>query len=199
MAKGSSKRGGGSKKSSSSGSKTTMDKIAKAAMSREMLAAGLTAAAAAIAASPGARRKIRDAGLDAADTASSAATAMATSASKLGSLIAEAVAEAAQRVLSGNWAANDDDAAGAEVGVADLGVAHLTGGQPHRFAGGRDGRPGVSGHEAIPVRLVGRGDRVALGIRVDAPAVQDDQGQRFLLHSFLRSYRAEPCPPRALT
>ena len=48
-------------KSKSSSSKKSgnvnLDKLAKAAMSREMLAAGLTAAAAAIAASPGARRK----------------------------------------------------------------------------------------------------------------------------------------------
>ena len=58
-----------SSKSGSSG-KSTMDKIAKAAMSREMLAAGLTAAAAAIAVSPKARKAIRDAGLDAADSAS---------------------------------------------------------------------------------------------------------------------------------
>ena len=73
-------------------------------MSREMLAAGLTAAAAAIAASPKARKAIRDAGLDAADSASQAATTMMNNASKLGSLIAEAVADAAQRVLSGKWA-----------------------------------------------------------------------------------------------
>ena len=70
MAKVSSKSSG---KKSSGSNKTTIDKIAKAAMSREMLAAGLTAAAAAIAASPKARRAIRDAGLDAADSASSAA------------------------------------------------------------------------------------------------------------------------------
>src|SRR5512134_1956350 len=90
-------------KSSGSSNKATLDKIAKAAMSREMLAAGLTAAAAAIAASPKARKAIRDAGLDAADSASQAATSMMTNASKLGSLIAEAVADAAQRVLSGKW------------------------------------------------------------------------------------------------
>ena len=41
-------------------------------MSREMLAAGLAAAAAAISASPRRARKIRDAGLDAADSASAA-------------------------------------------------------------------------------------------------------------------------------
>ena len=54
MAKSSKKSGGG---------KDTLDKLAKAAMSREMLAAGLAAAAAAISASPAARRKIRDAGI----------------------------------------------------------------------------------------------------------------------------------------
>ena len=122
MARASSGRGGGNKSgvggSKGSSGNTTLDKIAKAAMSREMLAAGLTAAAAAIAASPGARRKIRDAGLDAADSASSAATQMMTSASKLGSLIAEAVADAAQRVLSGNWANNDNDDAGASTKAA---------------------------------------------------------------------------------
>ena len=94
-----------STKSKGSGN-DTLDKLAKAAMSREMLAAGLAAAAAAISASPAARRKIRDAGLDAADTAQAAASTMVSSASKLGSLIAEAVADAAQRVMSGKW---DDD------------------------------------------------------------------------------------------
>ena len=82
MARASSKSGGGSK--SGSGGSSTMDKIAKAALSREMLAAGLTAAAAAIAASPKARKAIRDAGLDAADTAERAASNMAASATKLG-------------------------------------------------------------------------------------------------------------------
>ena len=59
MAKSSSSRG----KSGGSSSKSTIDKIAKAALSREMLAAGLTAAAAAIAASPKARKAIRDASM----------------------------------------------------------------------------------------------------------------------------------------
>jgi hypothetical protein len=102
----------GRTKSGGGSSKATLDKIAKAAMSREMLAAGLTAAAAAIAASPKARKAIKDAGLDAADSASQAATTMMTNASKLGSLIAEAVADAAQRVLSGKWA---DDVGGTGV------------------------------------------------------------------------------------
>ncbi len=55
MAKSSTSRG----KSGGGSNKNTFDKIAKAAMSREMLAAGLTAAAAAIAASPKARKAIR--------------------------------------------------------------------------------------------------------------------------------------------
>ena len=76
-----------------SSARTRVDKLAKAAMSHEMLAAGLAAAAAAISASPAARRKIRDAGLDAADTASQLRATMVSSATKLGSLIAEAVAE----------------------------------------------------------------------------------------------------------
>jgi hypothetical protein len=50
---------------------------------------------------PSVRRKIRDAGLDAADSASSAASSMASSVGKLGSLIADAVADAAQKVLGG--------------------------------------------------------------------------------------------------
>src|SRR6476660_3036262 len=87
----------------SSSGNDTVDKLAKAAMSKEMLAAGLAAAAAAISASPAARKKIRDAGLDAADTAERAAGSMLSSATKLGSIIAEAVADAAQRVMSGKW------------------------------------------------------------------------------------------------
>src|SRR4249919_2316327 len=101
MAKGTTNSGG-----KSTSKETTIDRIAKVAVSREMLAAGLTAAAAGLAASPTARRKIRDAGLDAADSATSAATSVMNNASKLGTLIAEAVADAAQRVLSGKW--NDD-------------------------------------------------------------------------------------------
>ena len=65
-----------------SSTKVNFDKLAKAAMSREMLAAGLTAAAAAIAASPKARRAIRDAGMDAADSASNAASNMVSNASQ---------------------------------------------------------------------------------------------------------------------
>ena len=107
MAKSSSSRG----KSGGGSNKSNFDKIAKAAMSREMLAAGLTAAAAAIAASPKARKAIKAAGMEAADRARQAATTMMTNASKLGSLIAEAVADAAQRVLSGKWA-EDEGATG---------------------------------------------------------------------------------------
>src|SRR3954465_13111013 len=99
-------------------SSDTVDKIAKAAMSKEMLAAGLAAAAAAISASPKARRAIRDAGLDAADTASAAANNMMASATKLGSIIAEAVADAAQRVMSGKWS---DEGSSATAGARSTG------------------------------------------------------------------------------
>src|ERR671913_846741 len=117
-----------STKSKGSGN-DTLDKIAKAAMSREMLGAGLAAAAAAISASPAARRKIRDAGLDAADSASQAATSVMSSASKLGALIAEAVADAAQRVMSGKW--SDDDSGSSSSGSSG--------------SSGRGGRSSASG------------------------------------------------------
>jgi len=82
---------------------------------------------AAIAASPKARKAIRDAGLDAADSASAAATSMMTNASKLGSLIAEAVADAAQRVLSGNWV---DDATSAASSASSATPAAALPGSP---------------------------------------------------------------------
>jgi hypothetical protein len=97
MAKSSSKGG--------SGSKATFDKIAKAAMSREMLAAGLTAAAAAIAASPKARKAIRDAGLDAADSAAGGNADDDQCSSS--ALIAEAY-DAANVLMSGKWATRSD-------------------------------------------------------------------------------------------
>ncbi|WP_265570345.1 hypothetical protein [Sphingomicrobium nitratireducens] len=85
------------------------DKLTKMALSREMLAAGLTAAAAMIAASPKARAKIKNAGVDAADQMSKATSAAVENATRLGAVIAEAVADAAQRAMSGDWL--DEDAA----------------------------------------------------------------------------------------
>ena len=82
-------------------------KFADVAMSPEVIAAGLAAAAAALAASPKARRKIQDATLDAADKANRAATETMTTATKMGAMIVDAVADAAQRILSGEW--DDDD------------------------------------------------------------------------------------------
>jgi hypothetical protein len=89
---------------------TNFDKIAKAAMSREMLAAGLTAAAAAIAASPKARARSATPAWTPPTAPARRRRNMVNSASKLGSLIAEAVADAAQRVLSGKWTDEDSRA-----------------------------------------------------------------------------------------
>ncbi|MNX92463.1 hypothetical protein D3C86_1246030 [compost metagenome] len=75
-----------------------------------------------------------------------------------------------------------DHAARAHVGVADLRVAHLAGRQADRLARGGNGHRGVLLHEAIPVGLVGHGDRVALAVGVDAPAVEDDEGERSVFH-----------------
>lgn len=82
--------------------------LAKAAISKEVLAAGLAAAAAAISASPSSRRKIRDAGLDAADTASQAASKVVSTATELGTIIAEAVADAAKRVMATQGGVEND-------------------------------------------------------------------------------------------
>lgn len=81
---------------------TTVTKLTESAMSREMLAAGLAAAAAAISASPQSRKAIRNAGLSAANSSGRAVSSVMINASKLGSIIAEAVADAAQRVLPSN-------------------------------------------------------------------------------------------------
>ena len=82
----------------------TVDKLAKGEICKEMLAAGIAAAAAAISASPKAHRAIRDAGLDAADTRFAGRHQDDYPARpRWARWIAEAVAEAAQRVMSGKW------------------------------------------------------------------------------------------------
>ena len=142
--------------SGSSSRNDTMDKIAKAAMSKEMLAAGLAAAAAAISASPSARRKIRDAGLDAADTASQAATSMMSSATKLGSIIAEAVADAAQRVMSGKWGGDEE-----LVRLFDGFFAQFFGIVAQFFGSGFD-RLERQVHEHALDRIAGQVERIAI-------------------------------------
>ena len=88
--------------------KTTMDKLQDAVLSREMLAAGITASAATIAASPKARRALREAGRNVADTTSSAANLVMNSTAKFAALIGEAVAAAVEQAISGGLLTDDD-------------------------------------------------------------------------------------------
>ena len=71
-----------------------------------------------------------------------------------------------------------DDRAGAEVEMADLGVAHLPVGQTDVASLGRELGARVALPEAVEDRRPGEGDRVA-GTRLgQPPAVEDDQRQR---------------------
>ena len=77
-----------------------------------------------------------------------------------------------------------NDAARAEVEVADLGVAHLPGGQPHILAAGAERAGGIGGLQVVVERGLGKhgGIGVAFGvfgrIGIDAPAVADDEDDR---------------------
>jgi hypothetical protein len=66
-----------------------------------------------------------------------------------------------------------DDAAGADVEVADLGVAHEPVGESYREAVRGDGPVRVVARDRVHVRRVACGDRVALHVRLrrDAPAI----------------------------
>jgi len=74
---------------------------------------------------------------------------------------------------------HSDDAAGAEVEVTDLGVAHLTVWQADEvFAGAQEG-VGVVLEEAVVDGLAGLGDGVAVGLEAIAPAVEDGENDGF--------------------
>ena len=77
--------------------------------------------------------------------------------------------------------------AGADVGVAHLGVAHLPLGQTHVQPGGGQPAAGVLGKNLVQVRLVGGGDGVAGLVLPQAKAVHDDQGSRCFTHNNLES------------
>ena len=68
-----------------------------------------------------------------------------------------------------------DDRAGAEVEVADLGVAHLPVGQADVAARGRQLRVRVALPERVEGRRLGERDRVARPGLGEAPAVEDDE------------------------
>ena len=82
-----------------------------------------------------------------------------------------------------------DDAAGAHVGVADLGVAHLAIGQANGHAGGVDGGHGVLCHQRIDEGLVGDGHSVTIGlVGGPAEAIHDAEHYGFLGHRYSPLY-----------
>jgi hypothetical protein len=68
-----------------------------------------------------------------------------------------------------------DHAAGADIHVADLGVAHLTGGQPDMQFRSIDQRMRAVAHETVPGRRVRQPDRVVIVAGAFPPAVEDAQ------------------------
>ena len=73
----------------------------------------------------------------------------------------------------------EDDAARADVGVTDLGVAHLPGRQADVQPGGLQRRMGPAVKEPVQIRGVGDVDGVALGGSRQAEAVHDDKNCLF--------------------
>src|SRR5229473_2043403 len=71
-----------------------------------------------------------------------------------------------------------DDAARADVEVADLGIPLLAFGQPDRLAGSRERRMRPPPPQGVPIRRLRRRDRVAEWLGAVAPTVDDHQKQR---------------------
>ena len=72
-----------------------------------------------------------------------------------------------------------DDAAGADIHVADLGVAHLPVRQTDEFSFRVDQRVRAIAQQAVPIRQVCQGDGVVGAFGAVAPAVQNQQYDRF--------------------
>ena len=71
-----------------------------------------------------------------------------------------------------------DHPAGAEIGVSDLGIAHLAGGQADRQARGQQLGMGMACQQVVPVGGLGQFDGVVGALGPQAPAVEDAQQQR---------------------
>ncbi len=72
-----------------------------------------------------------------------------------------------------------DDAAGAEVEMADLGVAHLAVGQADEVLAGAEEGVGVLAEELVVGGFAGLCDGVAVGFGAVTPAVKDGKDYRF--------------------
>jgi len=72
-----------------------------------------------------------------------------------------------------------DDAAGAEVEVADLGIAHLAVGEADEVLAGAEEGVGEVAQEPVVDRFAGLGYGVAVGLGAVAPAVEDGEDDGF--------------------
>ena len=80
------------------------------------------------------------------------------------------------------------DPARADIGVADLGIAHLPGRQPDIAPVGHKLGMGAVPHDPVEIRRIGQRDGIALGLFPQAPAVEDAENYGFRMgHGFLRS------------
>lgn len=93
-------------------------KLAQNPVARELLSAGLIAAAAAVTANTRARKAVKQGGKDTADALGEAATGAAQNASKLGTAIIDAAGNAAERFLGAGSAASGRSASSAPKGPA---------------------------------------------------------------------------------
>src|SRR5579863_635556 len=81
------------------------------------------------------------------------------------------------------------DASSADVKVAHLTVAHLTVGEADKRAAGLDERVGIVAQKAVVCGLAGERDRIGFGLGAIAPAVEDDEDERFGTHFASSSWR----------
>jgi len=72
-----------------------------------------------------------------------------------------------------------DDPPGAHIGVADLGIAHLPVGQPDRVPAGLNQRVGIFPQQTVIGWLARARDGISLAFGTIAPAVKNDEDERF--------------------
>jgi len=82
-----------------------------------------------------------------------------------------------------------NNAAGADIQVADFAVTHLAIGQADRFARGMNQSVRVVAQEAVEHRGVRRAHRVALDGEGVPPSVENGQDHRLLRHYRLNAFR----------
>ena len=75
-----------------------------------------------------------------------------------------------------------DDAAGADIGMTNLGVAHLSIRQADEFAGSLQLRVRIFFEQAVNDRCLSNSDGIVRILHIpDSPAIHDDEGYRSIL------------------